>query len=129
MFVIAAILSNSEVLIDKVAWRILAALSKNHNGLRYVELRNQVEASDSAFVSRVGPLKAMGFLEIEARSEEASKNYIVYKLTPKGEQIVKKWNIPELLAEAEKHERDSTERSTSRGEELISARTPKGGSV
>jgi DNA-binding HxlR family transcriptional regulator len=94
-------LTSREMLLDSVVLTILAELYKNKE-LRYVQLKQKLNISDSALVTRLERLKAHKIVDIVARSNDGRGNYIAYVLTQQGNHIVSTLKVPELLQSLEK---------------------------
>jgi DNA-binding HxlR family transcriptional regulator len=87
---------SSDSIIDAINFNVLAELTKV-GPMRYVQLKNKLNVSDSSLTSRLNALKGQGLITIEAVDNKEGRNYIVYKLTKAGESLVAAINLPKIL--------------------------------
>ncbi|MBI2127290.1 MAG: transcriptional regulator [Thaumarchaeota archaeon] len=66
-------------------------------GLRYVELKESLNVSDSTLTNRLDKLRDHQLVELKAHASESGRNYITYQLTEIGREGVKRLNVPDLL--------------------------------
>lgn len=89
-------MNDNGFLLDVVTLSILAELSPS-NSLRYVELRNRLNLSDSTLTNRLHKLRSRGLARLRANAGEMGRNYITYELTDRGRGVVEKLGIKDFL--------------------------------
>lgn len=89
-------MSTKDFLLDAVILSILAELHKS-DGLRYVDLKNRLNVSDSTLTKRLDKLREHNLIQVQARLSESGRNYIAYQLTETGRDVVNRLDIPDLL--------------------------------
>ena len=82
----------SNPLYDGISLHILNELSLK-TAMRYIDLKEKLEVSDSSLTKRLTELRSMNMINVEARTNEKGRNFIVYVLTPDGEKVVKELDI------------------------------------
>ncbi|MGQ9718244.1 MAG: transcriptional regulator [Nitrososphaerales archaeon] len=85
-----------ESLIDAVLLSILAKLYRSR-GIRYVELKNKLNVSDSTLKNRLDRLRRRNLITIQAKRSESGRNYIAYTLTDMGKKIVEHVKVSDVL--------------------------------
>lgn len=88
---------STDSVVDAINFNILSELYEQ-GPMRYVQLKNRLNASDSSLTSRLNSLSNQKLVTVRPVLNDRGKNYFEYILTDSGKSLVKALDIPKILA-------------------------------